>query len=333
MMKICLITVAFLVFVSGSVASQNESQSIHNGISNSADAGYEITVLATNISNYGGFGEWSFSALYENENESILFDTGFHEDTVLHNAKVLQKDISKVEKVVLSHFHTDHTGGLIKLRKTYRNQNSEAFSEAYVAKGFFNQRYTPEGLKVGPAGFEDALAFKNLAEKEGITFIVIENHLEVAKGLFATGPVERVVEKYNGPSGLFISNNGKNEADIIRDDQSLGMVTQKGWVLMSGCGHSGIINTAKKLQSIKKMPVYGAIGGFHLFKASDDVINKTGLWLKDNGITKFMGGHCTGIYAANTIAEIIGIDRNDLSHTAVGSILTNDLEIIRSSVE
>ena len=72
MMKICLITVAFLVFVSGSVASQNESQSIHNGISNSTDAGYEITVLATNISNYGGFGEWSFSALYENENEYIL---------------------------------------------------------------------------------------------------------------------------------------------------------------------------------------------------------------------------------------------------------------------
>ena len=53
------------------------------------NASYEITVLATNISNYGGFGEWSFSALYESDNESILFDTGFHEDTVIHNAKVL----------------------------------------------------------------------------------------------------------------------------------------------------------------------------------------------------------------------------------------------------
>ena len=55
---------------------------------------YEITVLATNISNYGGFGEWSFSALYESEQESVLFDTGFHEDTVLHNAKILEKDLS-----------------------------------------------------------------------------------------------------------------------------------------------------------------------------------------------------------------------------------------------
>ena len=63
------------------------------------NANYEITVLATNISNYGGFGEWSFSALYESDKESILFDTGFHEDTVIHNAKVLNKDLSKVEKV------------------------------------------------------------------------------------------------------------------------------------------------------------------------------------------------------------------------------------------
>ena len=49
---------------------------------------YEITILATNIANFGGVGEWSFSALLENENESILFDTGFDEDTVLHNAQI-----------------------------------------------------------------------------------------------------------------------------------------------------------------------------------------------------------------------------------------------------
>ena len=106
---------------------------------------YEITVLATNISNYGGFGEWSFSALYESDDESVLFDTGFHEDTVLHNAKVLGKDLSKVEKVILSHFHSDHTGGLIKLRDTFKDINSKAFTKVYVARGFFNQRFTSEG--------------------------------------------------------------------------------------------------------------------------------------------------------------------------------------------
>ena len=46
-----------------------------------------------------------------------------------------------------------------------------------------------------------------------------------------------------------------------------------------------------------------------------------------------MGGHCTGIHAATKIAEIIGIERENLSHTAIGSVLTKDLIIIRSSVE
>ena len=45
---------------------------------------YEITVLATNTANFGGIGEWSFSALLESDDEKILFDTGFNENTVLH---------------------------------------------------------------------------------------------------------------------------------------------------------------------------------------------------------------------------------------------------------
>ena len=61
---------------------------------------YDITILATNIANFGGVGEWSFSALLESESESILFDTGFDEDTVLHNAQLLGKDLSKVEALV-----------------------------------------------------------------------------------------------------------------------------------------------------------------------------------------------------------------------------------------
>ena len=86
---------------------------------------YKITVLATNISNFGGIGEWSFGALYEGQEESIMFDTGFDDNTVLHNAQLLGKDLSKVEKVVLSHFHSDHTGGLLKLRKTFKSKNKK----------------------------------------------------------------------------------------------------------------------------------------------------------------------------------------------------------------
>tara|TARA_B100000945_G_scaffold312294_1_gene306663 strand:+ start:969 stop:1919 length:951 start_codon:yes stop_codon:yes gene_type:complete len=295
-------------------------------------AEYQITVLATNISNYGGFGEWSFSALYESDNESILFDTGFHEDTVLHNAKVLNKDLSKVEKVVLSHFHSDHTGGLIKLRKIYKAINKNAFSKVYVARGFFDQRYYKDGSKEGPGNYKDSLEFRRAAEKEGINFEILDSHIMISSNLYVTGTVKRTVETYNGPKGFFLDKE-LTIPDVIKDDQSVGMLTDKGWIMMSGCGHSGIINTAKKLQSIKNVPVYGAIGGFHLFKANNETITSTANWLKNNGMKKFMGGHCTGIYAAETIADIIGITRENLSHTAIGSVLTKDLTIIRSSVE
>ena len=301
---------------------------------------YKITVLATNISNFGGVGEWSFGALYEGQEESIMFDTGFDDNTVLHNAKLLGKDLSKVEKVVLSHFHSDHTGGLIKLRKAFKSKNQKAFSKAYVAKGFFSQRYMKtidsiEGKKVGPGSFSDAQAFKSAAENLGIQFIVVSAPTQIAKNLFVTGPVSRKYEEYIGPKGLVIKSaeGGALIPDIILDDQSVGMLTQNGWVMMSGCGHSGIMNTTEILQSIAQEPIYAAVGGFHLWQAEDAVIDETAQWLQEKGMKKFMGGHCTGIRAAIRIADIIGIERDNLSHTAIGSVLTQDLEIIRSSVE
>ena len=59
---------------------------------------YKITVLATNISDYGGLGEWSFSAVFESDEESVLFDTGFKNDTVLHNVLHLGIDLARTQK-------------------------------------------------------------------------------------------------------------------------------------------------------------------------------------------------------------------------------------------
>ena len=140
-------------------------------------------------------------------------------------------------------------------------------------------------------------------------------------------------EHYNGSSGLFVKIDGSLTPDIIRDDQSLGMLTDKGWVMMSGCGHAGIINTGETLRRIKDRPIYAAMGGFHLWLAEDEVVNRTAEWLGEAGLEKFLGGHCTGIHAANRISELLGLERHEISHTAVGSVLTRDLNIIRSSVE
>ena len=298
-----------------------------------AENAYKVTVLSTNISDYGGLGEWSFSALFEGEDDSVLFDTGFKSDTVLHNVLHLGVDLASVEKVVLSHFHGDHTGGLLVLREHFRKENSAALSKVYVAKGFFDQRRAPDGRLVGPGGFETAADFKNAAEATGITFMVIDAPTKIAPNLWITGPVSREIESYNGPKGLFIETTNGPIPDIIRDDQSLGYLTDRGWMMTSGCGHAGLMNTGEALKKIKDAPIYSIMGGFHLWKAENSTLDETARWLQKAGLAMMMGGHCTGIAAAETIASTLRLPRSQISHAAVGSVITPELQIIRSSVE
>ena len=143
----------------------------------------------------------------------------------------------------------------------------------------------------------------------------------------------RVEEHYNGPAGLFINQDGASVPDIIMDDQSLGYLTDKGWLMTSGCGHSGLINTGKVLQSIKDEPIYSIVGGFHLWQAGNETLNRTASWLEEQGLGLMMGGHCTGIAAAETIASQLKLPRSQISHAAIGSVITPELTIIRSSVE
>jgi 7,8-dihydropterin-6-yl-methyl-4-(beta-D-ribofuranosyl)aminobenzene 5'-phosphate synthase len=296
-------------------------------------APYQVTVLATNISDYGGLGEWSFAALFESDQDAVLFDTGFKENTVLHNVLHLGVDLSQVEKVVLSHFHSDHTGGLLILREHFRPANESALSQVYVAAGFFDQRVTETGVEVGPGDFAIAQDFRAAAEALGIRFIEVDEPTEIAPKLWLTGPVPRVEEHYNGPSGLFINRDGTSIPDIITDDQSLGYLTDKGWLMTSGCGHSGLINTGKVLQSIKDEPIYSIVGGFHLWQADSETLNRTASWLGERGLGLMMGGHCTGIAAAETIASQLQLPRSHISHAAIGSVITPELTIVRSSVE
>ena len=248
--------------------------------------------------------------------------------------ELLKKDLSVVEKVILSHFHGDHTGGLIKLRKTYMDINPKAFSQVYVAEGFFEQRYDAEGnLRGFIGGFNEVNSFLSATQELGINFIIINKPTEISKNLFLSGPVERVYEKVVVSPGFFIKKGEKLEADLVQDDQSLGILTKDGWYMMSGCGHAGMINTAHKFNKIYDRDVVGAIGGFHLFRSSDEVITKTGEALKEFGLRQLVGGHCTGIHEARKIADIANIHQSNLSHGAIGTVVTKDLKIIRSSVE
>jgi len=300
-----------------------------------------ITILSTMVASFLGEGEWGFSALLEYEDEVILFDTGFKAETVNQNATYLNKDLSRVETVILTHFHTDHTGGLLTLRRAFREQNPRAFTQVYVAKGFFEQRYFENGearYSLPNPGLTESFstpqAFRAAAEALGITFVVVDDPLNLRPGVFLSGPIPRVHDERNVSPGFFLKDAaGELVADNIPESQVLGLKSDDGWTLISGCGHAGIVNATAALTAIDKLPVVTAIGGFHLFRASEATIDWTAQALQQVGLQTLVGAHCTGAHATQRLADILGLPRASVSIGAIGSQIDPAMNIIRSSVE
>ena len=90
-------------------------------------------------------------------------------------------------------------------------------------------------------GFNEVSKFKKEAQELGIEFTILSDSYEIVDNLVVSGPVERNVEKVVVSPGFYLKENGVLVADLLKDDQSLGIRTKKGWYMMSGCGHSGMI--------------------------------------------------------------------------------------------
>jgi 7,8-dihydropterin-6-yl-methyl-4-(beta-D-ribofuranosyl)aminobenzene 5'-phosphate synthase len=256
-----------------------------------------ITILCDNsvgpIS--GTLGEHGFAALIEQERgESLLFDTG-QGFTLLHNAARMKKELSTVRKVVISHGHYDHVGGLMALM-----QNSGGV-EVYAHDGMFTPRYrvkdTGECYPIG-IPFE-----KSAYEAAGATFNLSKAFREIAPGIMLTGEVPRVTGFEKGDQGLYCDCTGQ-ELDATPDDQSLVMETEKGLVILLGCCHAGLVNTLEHIASqTGRRDVYAVIGGTHLGFCGQEQLDKSIDALKKTGIRKLAVSHCTGFAAAARLSR------------------------------
>jgi 7,8-dihydropterin-6-yl-methyl-4-(beta-D-ribofuranosyl)aminobenzene 5'-phosphate synthase len=280
----------------------------------------KITILSTMLAD-DGIGEWGFSALVESDGHKILFDTGAHPNTVLENAKELKIDLSDVQDVILSHFHDDHTTGLMTLRREYAKKNPTALSRVHVAKGIFLERRYKEGNF--PAAIGDTnpmIAVKKEFEASGGKFVEHDKVDEIFPGIWLTGPVPRVFPEKNYAAGIEVKEDGKWVEDNVPDDQSLVFSTDQGLVLLAGCGHSGIINTLTYARKeIRPAPIDAAIGGFHLFNASDETLDWTADKLKEFQTAQLMGAHCTGIESVYHLRQKMGLNRHTCVVGTVGA--------------
>ena len=232
---------------------------------------------------------------------SILFDAGYSKIGVLHNVEQLDIDLKDIDTMVLSHRHLDHTAGLYALlERLSRPISLVAHPEAFLAGRYLKEK---DGSIVQ---FPNILSRERL-EDYGVKIMESAEPLLIAGNCIGvTGAVERTTAFEKGMPNALVEKDGNMEKDPLSDDQALFFhLRDKGLVVVSGCSHSGIINTvryAMKLSGLDK--VHAVLGGFHLSgPAYEPILPDTISALKEMAPEVIVPMHCTGWSSIHQFAE------------------------------
>lgn len=230
--------------------------------------------------------EWGFSAYLHDF--KILYDTGLSGTALLNNMERLGIDVNEPEYLVLSHRHLDHTGGV---RKFLEKRNRKIKLIAH--KNIFSKAYVEAEGKNHDISFNMT---KEEIEKQG-EITLIDKPYEIAKNVIVSGEIPRQW----GPSHV----GGVN--DIVPDDMSMYLITNKGLVIVTGCGHAGPENIIEYgLQITGITSLYGIIGGLHFLGLKEDRVSQVEKYLKEKSPKIVVGSHCTGVYGIARINAIPG---------------------------
>ena len=226
------------------------------------------------------------------DKHTILFDTGYNSMGVLHNMDKLAVDLDALEAIILSHAHMDHTGGLHPiLEKVTHPIPLVVHPEAFLYPRFL------EGKDGSIRKFPRTLVRKAL---EGRHAEILESKTPTPildDTILVTGEVERTTAFEKGMPNALIEKDGDLVPDPIKDDQALVMnLKDRGLVVISGCSHTGIVNTvryAKKLTGVEK--IHAVLGGFHLSGVFfEKILDQTIDELKALSPEVIVPMHCTG---------------------------------------
>ncbi len=278
----------------------------------------EVRILSSNLANGGTIGEWGFSALVKVDQHCVLFDAGWDPQTVLRNAKTLNVDLSCVSDVVLSHFHADHTTGLIPILEHVRKTNPDGMRRIHVAQGMFLSRHN--AVDKGKSERNAMIEMRVQLESRGVEFIEYAKPSEILPGVWVTGPVKRQHAEKNYPRSMRVRMDGEWVEDYVPESQGLSIVTESGPIVLLGCGHSGAVNLLEQVQqTIQDQPIQALMGGMHLFAADDETLGWTADKLRQIGIEHLMAGHCTGIEPLYRLRAGLNLSRKTAVVGAVGS--------------
>ncbi len=244
--------------------------------------------------------EHGLSMLIEKD-DATLFDTG-QGLGFINNMKMLGKNIDTVERLILSHGHYDHTGGLFSF---LQNRNKNAKLPVYLHEDAFIDKRAlipvPGNPIEAPIGMR---ASKSDYESAGAEFNTVSGFFGVTGSIAAISDIKRPEGWKTWDSRL----KQKTEAGLIddpfRDDLSLLVETDSGPVVLLGCAHAGIVEILDDLAaSSGHSEFHAVIGGTHLESAPEEYVVRTIETLKKYNVKKIAASHCTGFRVACRFAS------------------------------
>lgn len=262
-----------------------------------------ITVLCENtVGGVGLLGEHGFSAFVEIPGQNILFDTG-QGFSIIRNSLLLQNDLKHVSRVVLSHGHLDHVGGLLSFLGVRGACPITAHPDIFKAK-FSLMPVEGGGEKALSTGMPWPEAHLTT---RGAQFEWCRDFMEIAPGVFVTGEVPRKTPFELGSPKLVVSRDGGWAPDPFLDDFSMILKTSKGLVIVLGCAHAGIVNVLNHaVDRTGENRIYAVLGGTHLGLSPEPQLNPSIQALGEFDIQVLAVSHCTGQGPAARLASAFG---------------------------
>jgi 7,8-dihydropterin-6-yl-methyl-4-(beta-D-ribofuranosyl)aminobenzene 5'-phosphate synthase len=243
----------------------------------------KVTIL------YDAFGEsaeltkdWGFSALVEHNGKRILFDTGNNATIFEHNVKALGVDLTRLDFVVISHRHADHTTGLRYVLSV--NPKVTVYVPADGANGF-------GGAPIPGTFFraDDSLPAKMRyfggTEPEGLT----------SGKLYDTGNVVLVNQLTEVSPGIYLVRTVSQKTGTLElPELTLAIKRPDGLLLVDGCSHAGIEAILEAASAVDRRTEI-VFGGLHLVATPVAEIDALVENLKTRWkVQRIAPGHCTG---------------------------------------
>ncbi|MBM3133099.1 MAG: MBL fold metallo-hydrolase [Chloroflexi bacterium] len=204
-------------------------------------------------------------------------------------------DLSRVDRLVLSHGHYDHTGGLKEVLRMTGPIDIIAHPDIW------SPRYAVHGATERYIGIPFA---REELENLGARFRLSREPAWITESIVTSGEIPMETEYEQLDPHLCVKSDGSFVIDPLADDLAVGVKTELGLVILLGCGHRGMINTIRHLQRVMgEERVHAVLGGTHLVAASPEWLAQASADLRGIGVQRLGVSHCTGFAASCWLAN------------------------------